>query len=763
MQLRPGTRLGVYEILSSLGAGGMGEVYRARDTRLGRDVALKILPSSFADDPEFLMRFQREAEALASLNHPNIAAIYGLEETTSVQALVLELVEGPTLAARIREGPIPIPEVVAIARQITEALGATHERGIVHRDLKPANIKVRPDGTVKVLDFGLAKRVSTQGARTNLHAPSSNVLMGTAAYMSPEQLRGNVVNQSADIWAFGCVLYEMLARQRAFGGHEAFSTLTEVLESEPDWSLLPTETPPAMHRLLRRCLAKSVSERLRDAGDARIELADALAWNASPPGVRRLSPAALAPPAEAQSIAVLPFVNLTADPADEYFCDGMADEIINALSHLPALRVVARTSSFALKGQSLDVGEIAERLKASTILEGSVRKAGKRLRITASLVNATDNCHLWSQSFDRQMKDVFEIQDEIARAVARTSKVALLDPHSLSLVKSGTADLDAYHLCLKGRFFWRQRALMKAIECFEQAVARDPTYARAYCGIADAYSFLGFYGYLSSKETLARAEAAAERAVSVDARLAEAHYSLGLTAFLFRWNFARAEYEFTRALELSPEFAQAHAQLSQLLAVLHRFDEATTAGELAIRCDPLSPLIYSTVGLAYFFQRRYDVAVDCCQRALELDPYSVPAHWVLGLPRVAQEKYADGLAAIRNALSYSQRSPLLLMYLGAALADAGFEEEAKQVLNELEERAGSSYVPAAVLSWIHLHLGNGDAAYAFLEQAFEQRNPQALWPAFWPGEKPRQWRADARVRSLLDRTGLLWFADLWSE
>jgi tetratricopeptide (TPR) repeat protein len=330
-------------------------------------------------------------------------------------------------------------------------------------------------------------------------------------------------------------------------------------------------------------------------------------------------------------------------------------------------------------------------------------------------------------------------------------------------VKRGTEDLDAYHLYLKGRFFWRQRALTKAIECFERAVERDPAYAEAYCGIADAYSFLGFYGYVSSKQAMAHGEAAAERATAIDGDAAEAHYSLGLTAFLFRWNFARAEEEFKRALELSPALAQAHAQHSQLLAVLRRFDEAAAAAERAARLDPLSPLIHSTVGLAYFFGRGYDRAVECCERALELDPYSVPAHWVLGLARVEQARRAEGVAAFEKAVTYSQRSPLALMLLGAALAEGGAPDQAKQILDELQDRARHAYVPPAAFSWIHLHLGETDQACAWLEQAFDERDPQALWPVLWPGDKPRQLCAHTRVRVRLDRERLLWFADLWSE
>jgi TolB-like protein len=444
MALSAGTRVGPYEILSALGAGGMGEVYRATDTKLKRQIAIKVLPAALTADHDRLARFQREAELLASLNHPNIAAIYGLEDAGNVRALVLELVEGPTLADRITRGPLPVAEALPIARQIADALESAHEQGIIHRDLKPANIKVRADGTAKVLDFGLAKALdptasSEAGAMNSptLTSPAltaQGIVLGTAAYMSPEQARGTTVDRRADIWAFGAVLFEMLTGRRPFTGETMSDMVASVLRQDVDWTCLPAETPDAVRHLLRRCLDRDVKKRLQAIGEARVVLDEAIAAHAaerptsamqdaddssvrpSPSrgqAVRRmqwLTAAAAVLVAAAgvafimwprgrtvsatnainRSIAVLPFVNGSGNAEDEYVADGITDELIAGLGKVPRLHVAARSSVFALKGQKIEVREVARRLGVETVLEGTVRRSGKRLRVTASLVNAAD-------------------------------------------------------------------------------------------------------------------------------------------------------------------------------------------------------------------------------------------------------------------------------------------------------------------------------------------------------------------------------------
>src|SRR5882672_11041212 len=476
MVLTPDTRLGPYEIVGPLGGGGMGEVYRARDTRLGRDVAIKALPPAFAADPARLSRFRREAQTLASLNHPNIAAIYGLEETAGAPHLVLEFVEGETLAARLSRGALPQSEALALGIQIAGAIEAAHERGVVHRDLKPGNVMINRAGMAKVLDFGLAKSDPGPASGAALSdsptlaeypdATAAGVILGTAAYMSPEQARGKPVDRRSDVWSFGCVLFECLTGRPAFVGETASDLIARILEREPDWAALPAGAPPRIREILRRCLRKNADERPRDIRDVRLELSDVASSGGKAAAARE------------KSIAVLPFENLSGAD-DEYFADGVTDEILNALAQVEGLRVAARASCFAFKGRREDLRAIGERLDVATVLEGTVRRSGARLRINAQLVDVADGYQLWSERYDREMTDVFEVQDEIASAIASRLRVTLQGDADRGRARRGTANLEAYELLLKGRAFQfkRGRFLTQAIQCFERAMALDPNYA----------------------------------------------------------------------------------------------------------------------------------------------------------------------------------------------------------------------------------------------------------------------------------------------
>src|SRR5258706_1527060 len=460
MALDPDTRLAHYEIVGPLGSGGMGEVYRARDTRLNRDVAIKALPAEFARDPDRVARFRREAQTLAGLNHPNIAAIYGLEEADQTLHLVLELVEGETLVTRLQRGPLPPREALALGIQIASAVEAAHERGVVHRDLKPGNVMLNAAGTAKVLDFGLAKSDSTPGA-VGATATTPGVILGTAAYMSPEQARGKPVDRRSDVWSFGCVLFECFAGRPAFSGETPSDLIARILEREPDWSALPPSTPAPVREVLRRCLRKEVEERPRDIRDVRLGLMEIAS------GTGKSSATAEKPS------AVLPFENQSG-PDDEYFADGVTDEILNVLAQGEGLRVAARTSGFAFKGRREDLRVIGEKLDVTTVLEGTVRRAGQRLRITAQLVNAADGYQLWSERYDREMTDVFQVQDEIAGAIAQRLRVAMLSDADRTRV--GTKNLEAYELLLRGRAFQtkRGRFMAQAGACFEKAIGLRP-------------------------------------------------------------------------------------------------------------------------------------------------------------------------------------------------------------------------------------------------------------------------------------------------
>ncbi len=510
MTLPAGTKLGPYEILAPIGAGGMGEVYRARDGRLGRDVAVKVLPEAVAGDPESLARFERETRAVASLSHPNILAIHDVGREGGVSFAVLELLEGETLRRRLAaSGPLTWRAALEIAAPVAEGLAAAHDRGIVHRDLKPENIFLTADGRVKILDFGLARRAVGAPAPDETGSPTADgltapgVVLGTLGYLSPEQARGQDVDGRSDVFAFGSVLYEMLTGRRAFGAASASESLVAILRDEPrDPAELGIAVPTGLAGVLRRCLRKNPPERFQSASDLAFSLRAAVPEPGSASGEAAKVPV---------SVAVLPFRNVSPDPENEYFSDGITEELINALAQVPGLRVAARTSSFLFKERREDIRAIAERLGVSTVLEGSVRKAGDRVRISAQLINAADGYHLWSESHDQNMSDVFAVQEEIARAIVRQLRVKL-GLGGETIVKRHTSDPEAYNLYLKGRYFWNRReaeSSRKALGYFQEAIARDPKYALAYAGLADSY--LG-----RAKDEMARAKEAASRAVSLD-------------------------------------------------------------------------------------------------------------------------------------------------------------------------------------------------------------------------------------------------------
>ncbi|MGH9373807.1 MAG: protein kinase domain-containing protein, partial [Vicinamibacterales bacterium] len=489
MSLTPGQRLGCYEVIALIGSGGMGQVYRARDPRLQRDIALKVLQTN---DPEHRRRFEREALSVAALNHPNIVTIHSVEEAEGVPFLTMELVEGTPLSRVIRSGGLPLAELLPLAVSIAEALAAAHDRGIVHRDLKPANVMVGRDGRIKMLDFGLAKALESPKTFAAPEETREGVIVGTLAYSSPEQLMADTIDARSDVFSFGVLLFEMATGRRPFDGPNPAVVLVSLISSPlPEIGGEYAE----LDRIIARATARKPGSRYQRASGVLSDL-------------RALSSgmALKAPPLTRQpSIAVLPFSNLTTDPDQEYFCDGMAEELISALSRVTGLSVAARTSAFQFKGRRTDVREIGERLDVRTVLEGSVRRSGDRLRITVQLINVTDGYQLWADRYDRTVDDVFAIQDEIARAITESLKITLKRSASSLLVKAPTSNLDAYHLYLRGRFFLNKLtdlhgSLTTARECFEQAVQRDPEYAAAYAGLSEACNALGYTTFLPAVE-----------------------------------------------------------------------------------------------------------------------------------------------------------------------------------------------------------------------------------------------------------------------
>jgi serine/threonine-protein kinase len=731
--LTPATRLGPYEIVAPLGAGGMGEVYRARDTRLDREVAIKALPAPFAADPERLARFRREAQTLASLNHANIAAIYGLEEASGTPYLVLELVEGETLAAHLTRAPLPLHEALHLGIQVAAALEAAHERGIVHRDLKPGNIMITSRGSAKVLDFGLAKSESPRvsggdspdAPTLTAHAGATvaGTILGTVAYMSPEQARGKPVDRRSDVWSFGCVLFECLAGRPAFGGETPSDLIAGILERDPDWSALPAESPPRVREILRRCLRKEAEARPRDIRDVRLELEDVVAAGAK------------GDTGPEQSIAVLPFENQSG-PDDEYFADGVTDEILNALAQVEGLRVAARTSCFAFKGRREDLRLVGEKLDVVTILEGTVRRSGTRLRITAQLVNAADGYQLWSERYDGELTDVFAVQDEIAGAIATRLRGGLNAEADRRRARRGTRSLQAYELLLKGRALqWRRgRFLPEAIECFEKALALDAGYAEPFACLADSFRLAGIFGTECALEAMPRARQLAERALAMDPSLAEAWGTLGIVADQYEWNHAEAEAMFERALTLDPRLGAVRCQRALYLFLHHDFTPEQTRAELdrAVNDDPLNGWVLAMSAHILGFMGLHADSLDQSERAYALDRESFFAHWNVVRSHAWSGNHERAIELSPGLLRVSGRHQWGLGMLAWSLGKAGHTERARAIHDELMARSRSEFVAPFWLAASAAACGLEEEATGQVERAAREHDPLFPWGPVTP-------------------------------
>jgi eukaryotic-like serine/threonine-protein kinase len=696
MILAPGTKLGPYEILAPIGAGGMGEVWKARDTRLGRVVAIKKVKELHSE------RFKQEARSIAALNHPNICQIHDI----GPDYLVLEYVEGKPLS-----GLQPEKEAVRLAIQIATALEAAHKKGIIHRDLKPANILVTDDGSVKLLDFGLAKlyEQSTSESTAEFPATQAGAVLGTVAYMSPEQAQGQQVDARSDIFSFGLVLYEMLSGRRAFAGESTPEIMAALLRDEP--TLI--QASASLEKIVRRCLAKQPSERYQTISEIKIALEQVLEEKT------RVSSTESQP-----SIAVLPFVNMSDDKEQEYFSDGLAEEIINALAQIPGLKVIARTSAFAFKDKHEDLRKIAEMLGVANILEGSVRKAGSRIRVTAQLITAVDGSHLWSERYDREMADVFAIQDEISQAIAGKLRVRLLG--NGPLVKRERENVEAYNLFLLGRYYFFKSmpdGAAKSKEYFEKAIELDPSCAVAWYGLAHYYHFLGGLGSMPPKLANAKSLKAAQRALELDSLLPQAHAMMAmLRANNYEWR--EAEVAFRRALELGPELSETYAVYGIFyLSPMGRLDEALGCMQRAIDLDPLSPPMQCNLGYIHSLMGRYDVAIGLYHKALELDPNFPLVHLNLGLVHILAGNREEGFRAFESATQIWGRHPTFLAFYGAALALAGRISEAQKYLEEIEGISEKSYVSPSAVAWFYYTLGETDKALDWIEKAIDERDP----------------------------------------
>ncbi len=732
-----------YRIIQELGQGGMGVVYKAYDTKLEREVAIKFLSPEISPQDQDRERFMIEAQAAAALNHPNIATIHAIEEVDDELFIVMEFIDGPDLKKKVGSDQLPVNSIIDMAIQIAEGLQAAHEKGITHRDIKPANIMLTSKGQVKITDFGLAKM-----AQATL-LTKTGMTVGTMAYMSPEQAQGLIVDQRTDIWALGAVLYEMLTGQQAFQGLYEQAVMYAVVNTEPPaLAALRPEVPAELEHLTRKALQKNPAQRHQTMNEviADLKLAGAKAATKLPaPEEKSLL-----------AIAVLPFTDLSPQKDQEYFCDGMTEELIDALTKLEGCRVVSRTSAFAFKGKEQDIRAIGKQLNVSHTLAGSVRKAGNRLRINAQLTNVEDGFQLWSEKYDRELDDVFAIQDDIAAAIVKKLKMKLRGEQDTELVKRYTENLEAYHLYLQARFHLNKRTeegLKKGVIFCEQAIALDSTYALAYAGLADGFALLGFQGFLPPKDAMPKAKAAAEQALKIDDALAEAHTSLGYIRAIYDWNWRESEKEFLRALELNPNHATAHYwhALWHLLPT-GQFEKCLAAIKKAQALDPLSLVLNAGIGWQFYFARQFDQAITALQKTLEMDESFLFARDLLGQAYVQKGLHEQAIAEMEKAVALSHRRALSLGALGHAYALAGKRDEARKILHELLALAQQRYISSYDIALVYAGLGGKEQALVWLEKACDDQNG---WLSFLNVE-PRfdNLRSDARFVALLKKVGL---------
>lgn len=772
MRLDSGRLLdGRYLIVCPLGSGGMGEVYQAKDQRLGRDVAIKVLPENLAQAPDSLARFEWEARVLAALSHPNIRAIHDLSKDGDLNFAVMEYLEGVTLRHRLEAQAMPLDEALGVAVEIAEGLAAAHAKGVIHRDLKPENIFFTAEGQVKILDFGLARMEERLAAGRQVPVrpleTQPGLVMGTASYMAPEQVRGEVLDARCDVFAFGCLLHEMIAGRRAFAGETIAEIVAAVLKDEPPSLVYPgSGIPPDVAALVEGCLEKDVWRRLQGMKEVAATLRSLhQGTKASGPlsgsflltgsgslhseeltsgipsqghrvrdaapvfgfahrlgrGLYRLWPFRTK---AIRSMAVLPFLNTSGDPGVEYLGDGIAETLIERLSRLPDLRIASWSAVSRFKKAELDLSSVGRELQVRALLTGRVSHRGRELTVSAELVDARTSSHLWGESYSRSFSDLLGLQQEISTRIAEKLRTKLSGEIQAQLAQAPTEDPEAFQLYLKGRHAWRKRtadALQKAVEHFQAAIDHDPNYALAYAGLADAYALLSFLvGVMAPLDALPRAKAAAEKALDLDPGLADAYASMGMILESFEWDWAGAERCHRRALQLAPVNPNLHHRLGMHLLYRSRFDEALNCFSQAQALDPLAPLFHVGPGLPCYFQHHGDAAVKEFKRATVLAPGFLIAHLMLGLALVQQGSFDEAIRAFEAANAIAP-TPDGLAMLGHAHGRAGHSGQARDLLLSLKQMAATRYVSAYGLAVLHLGLGDGERALAHLELAVQQR------------------------------------------
>ena len=766
----------------------MGEVYNARDTKLDRTVALKILPPEFADNRGRRERFVREAKAASAITHPNVAHIYEIGESDGAHFIAMEHVEGETLAARLKGRPLPTKEILDIGVQVADALDEAHEKGITHRDIKPGNLIMTARGQVKVLDFGLAKitrlRQGYGEANADSDAPTeaktaAGVVMGTVSYMSPEQALGRDVDGRSDLFSLGVVLYELTTDRLPFSGNSPTETIERITHDQPEAiARFNYDAPADLERIIRKCLEKDAGNRYQSAKDLLVDLRNLKRDTESgavvePARVRRR----LARPAlvagilailaaaavglywssgraeQIDSLAVLPFENGSEDPEAEYFSDGVTETIISSLSQLPDIKVISRNAAFHYKGQKIDSEAVGRELGVEALVLGRIVQRGGDISISAELVRTRDSGQIWGAQYQRKAADIFSIQEDMAREISEALRYQLTAEQEQRLTRQHTASSEAYQAYLRGRYHWNQRTeqgFRRAIVRFQEAIEKDPGYALAYSGLADTYSILGFY-FVSPTEAFPKAKSAAERALEFDDTLAEAHTSVAWVRLFYDWKFAEAEREFQRAVELNPTYATAPQWYSAYLQIMQRHNEAIESVRLAVELDPLSLIINADYGSWLGFAGRHEEAAEQLRRTLELDP-----NWAVGYLRLGWN-YADQGSVEEAIRAYEKAAGLSggrigLGPLGHAYAKSGRIDEAQAVLGRLEELSTTGYISPPDMASVYAGLGDLDRSFEWLEKAYQQRSYELLFLRAFPAGKDLA--ADPRFADLMRRIGL---------